>query len=121
MKFLDFIFELLSLSGLIGNGEENKVDIDPINKKVILFSILLLIASLLIFYFFKSDFFKLNQLFISFLVSFGASLLLSFGLILILNKYKIIHSLTISSFVIGIISTSTLLSTLALVVLIYNR
>ncbi|RKE88418.1 hypothetical protein [Epilithonimonas arachidiradicis] len=114
MNFLDFIFELFSLSGFIGNGEENKVDIDPINRKMILFSILLLIASGLILYFFKSDFFELKKLFISFLISFGGSLLFSFGLILILNKYKIIHSLTVSSFVISLISSSIFLSLIIL-------
>ncbi|PZU82523.1 MAG: hypothetical protein DI529_14270 [Chryseobacterium sp.] len=100
--------------GLIGNEEGNKADIDPINGKVILYSIILLIASGLIFYFFKSDFFELNQLFISFLISFGGSFLLSFGLILILNKYKIIHSLTVSSFVISLISSSIFLSLIIL-------
>lgn len=120
MNFLDFIFELLSLPGFIGNGEENKADIDPINQKMILFSILLLIASGLILYFFKSDFLELKKLFNSLLISFAGSLLFSFGLMLILNKYKIIHSLTVSSFVIGIISTSTFLSTLLILILIHN-
>lgn len=114
MNFLDFIFELFSLSGFVGNGEENKADIDPINGKVTLLSILLLIASGLIFYFFRLYIFELNQLLISFLISFGGSLLFSFGLMLILNKYKIIHSLTVSSFVISLISSSIFLSLIIL-------
>jgi len=118
MDFINFLFDALSVLGLFGNGGENKVDIDPINKKLILISLGLLLISALLIYFYKTEILGIEHLFITFFLSFAGSILVSFVLLLILNHFKIIHSLVISSFIFCIISSSILLSVLILLLII---
>lgn len=114
MSFLDFLFDALSTLGLSGNGEENKAEIDPINKKLSLISLLLILISVLLIYLFKTEIFEIENLLRTILLSFTGSILVSLIFLILLNHFKIIHSLMMSSFVFSIISSSTLLTTIFL-------
>ena len=110
MNFLDFIFDALSVLGLFGNSEENRADSDPINKKLSLISLGLILISVLLIYFFKTEIFQIENLFTTILWSFAGSILVSLITLILLNHFKIIHSLVISSFVFSLISSSIFLT-----------
>lgn len=116
MNFFDFLFDAFSVLGLFGNGDENNVDIDPINKKLTLVSLGLLLISILLIYFYKTEFFEIEQLFKTVLWSFLGSIIISFASLITLNHFKIIHSLVKSSFIFCLISSSIFLTTIVLLI-----
>ena len=114
MNFLDFLFDALSVFHLSGRGSEDKADIDPINKKLNLISLILIMISVLLIYFFKTEIFQIENLIRTLLWSFAVSILLSLILFLFFHNFKIIHSLVISSFILTSISASVFLSMIIL-------
>lgn len=112
MNLLDF----LSVFGLFGNGEENKAYIDPINKKLSLISLGLILISVLLIYIFKIEIFQMENLFSIILWSFAGSILISIFSLILLNHFKIIHSLVMPSFIFSLISSSTFLTVVFLLV-----
>lgn len=115
MNFSDFLFDALSTVGLFGNGEANKADIDPINKKLSLISLGLILISVLLIYFFKTEIFEIENLLTTILWSFSASTLLMLIASVVLHRFKIIHSLVMSSFVFILLSSSVFVTLLILV------
>ena len=115
MNFSDFLFDALSTVGLFGSGEANKADIDPINKKLSLISLGLILISVLLIYFFKTEIFEIENLLTTILWSFSASILLMLIASVVLYRFKIIHSLAMSSFVFILLSSSVFVTLLILV------
>ena len=116
MNFLDFLFDALSVLGLFGNSEENEADIDPINKKLSLISLGLILISVLLIYIFRTEIFQIENLFTTILWSFAGSILISIFSLILLNHFKIIHSLVMPSFVLSLISNSTFLTVVFLLI-----
>lgn len=110
MNILDFLFDALSVLGSFGNSDESKSDIDPINKKLSLISVGLILISVLLIYIFRTEIFQIENLFTTILWSFAGSILISTFSLILLNHFKIIHSLVMPSFVFSLISSSTFLT-----------
>lgn len=115
MNFSDFLFDALSTVGLFGSGEANKADIDPINKKLSLISLGLILISVLLIYFFKTEIFEIENLLTTILWSFSVSILLMLISSVVLHRFKIIHSLVMSNFVFILLSSSVFVTLLILV------
>ena len=93
MNFIGFFFEVLSFLSWSESREENKADTDPINKKLSFISLGLILISVLLIYFFRTEIFIIENLFKTILWSFSGSILISLISLIILNHFRIIHSL----------------------------
>ena len=116
MNILDFLFDALSVLGLFGNSEENKANLDPINKKLSLISLGLILISVLLIYIFRTEIFEIENLFTTILWSFTGSIFISLISLIVLNHFKIIHSLVMPSFVFTLISSSIFLTIVFLLI-----